>query len=481
MGAREGRVGGSSCRGSLILALLFAFAGASDAFGSPPAYQIALDVNYAEGTFRGELTLTYENHSNAPLEEIFFRLCANARSLYGWASLDVGEAHADGESVLVSLFVDNTVLLVPLGRPLAPGASAEITLSFLGRAATAPPEGGFSSETEYGLLLKSSHTLTLTAFYPSVAPYTEEGWAIDPVSALGDALFADSATYDVTLRVESEVTVIPTADEVMVEPDGRTLHSFHRGALRDFPLVLVDDGRQPLVTTADGITLRSWFSPQHAQAADIALQRGGAAIEVFSSRFGALPYETVDIVEVPLQRVAGVECSGLFLVSAAYAARPRDVFFDIIVSHEMAHQWFYAVVGNDPTEEPWLDEALATYASNIFLAVISPTAAQSERSTWAALYDRTRRDYPDLRVTSPLYDFPDSATYSAFVYSGGALELDAIRRDVGDQLFFQGLAEYYADHALGIASGADLFASLSRACACPLSSALFGSQSATGP
>jgi hypothetical protein len=442
---------------------------------------MTLDVDYAAGTFRGELTLTYENHSSVPLEEIFFRLCANARSLYGSASLDVGAARADGESVLVSLVADNTVLWVPLARPLAPGESAEIILSFLGRAATALPGSEFLSETEYGLLLKSSHALTLTAFYPSVAPYTEEGWAIDPVSALGDALFADSATYDVTLRVESEVTVIPIADEVMVEPDGHTLHSFHRDALRDFPLVLVDDGRQPLVTTADGITLRSWFSPPHAQAADIALQRGRTAVEVFSSRFGSLPYKAVDMVEVPLQRVAGVECSGLFLVSAAYAARPRDVFFDIIVSHEMAHQWFYAVVGNDPTEEPWLDEALATYASNMFLAAISPAAAQSERSTWAALYDRTRRDYPNLRVTSPLYDFPDSATYSAFVYGGGALELDAIRRNVGDEPFFQGLAEYYADHALAIASGADLFASLSRACACRLSSALFGSESATEP
>ena len=481
MATRDGSVGRSSYWGFFVLALLFAFTASCTASGTPLVYRMTLDVDYAAGTFRGDLLLTYENHSTVPLEEIFFRLCANARSLYGSASLDVDAARADGESVLVSLFADNTVLWVPLGHPLAPGASAEIALSFLGRAATALPEGEFSSQSEYGLLLKSSQALTLTAFYPSVAPYTEEGWAIDPVSALGDALFAESATYDVTLRVESGVTVIPIADEVVAEPDGRTRHSFHRGALRDFPLVLVDDGRQPLATTADGITLRSWFSPPHAQAADIALQRGRTAIEVFSSRFGSLPYKAVDMVEVPLQRVAGVECSGLFLVSAAYAARPRDVFFDIIVSHEMAHQWFYAVVGNDPTEEPWLDEALATYASNIFLAVTSPTAAQSERSTWAALYDRTRRDYPNLRVTSPLYDFPDSATYSAFVYSGGALELDAIRREVGDEPFFQGLAGYYADHALGIASGADLFASLSRACACSLSSALFGSGSATGP
>lgn len=35
------------------------------------------------------------------------------------------------------------------------------------------------------------------------------------------------------------------------------------------------------------------------------------------------------------------------------------------VVHEVAHQWFYGVVGNDPYEEPWLDESLAEYCEDM--------------------------------------------------------------------------------------------------------------------
>ena len=35
-------------------------------------------------------------------------------------------------------------------------------------------------------------------------------------------------------------------------------------------------------------------------------------------------------------------------------------------SHEVAHQWFYALVGNDQGRDPWIDEALATFAEWCF-------------------------------------------------------------------------------------------------------------------
>ncbi len=439
---------------------------------------MALDVDYADGTFSGEVLLTYENLTGAALDEVVFRLYGNAVPLYGAAFLHVVEARVDGVPVSASLSVESTVLSVPLSKPLEPDRTVDISLLFSGAAAASPAEGGFSSETEYGLLSRSAHALTLTAFYPMLAPITETGWVLRPVGTLGDPVFADCGVYDVTVRVESGVTVIPLADSTLAEPDGRTLHVFHRDALRDFPLVLVDDGREPFVATANGIVLRSWFATPHGEAATTALEKGSAAIAVFSDRFGALPLRTVDMVEVPLQRVAGVECSGLFLVSADYAAAPRERFFTVIVSHEMAHQWFYAVVGSDPVQEPWLDEALATYASYLFLAALSPEAARSEKTTWSMAYGAARSLHPELRVTSPLTDFPDPGTYSAFVYDGGALELDAIRTALGDDCFFAGLSEYYVSHALSIASGDALSATFCRVCSCATSSALFFSEAA---
>jgi hypothetical protein len=464
-------------RAATITLLLMAWLAQAGAAAAIPRYQMFVDVDYDRGTFAGELVVTYENATSLPLDDVFFRLYGNAHALYGSAFLAVREVRVNGDIVSTALLAEDTVLSVRLPEPLAPGASAEIALSFSGAAAL-PSWRGFSTETEYGLLFKGDRTFTLTAFYPMVAPMTGRGWATSAVDNLGDAVFADCADYDVVLRVDSGVEVVPPADSRYAEPDGRTIHVFHRDALRDFSLVLLDDGRSGHDATASGVTVRTWFSAQHAEAGMLALEQGAGAVDAFSAVFGALPLESVDVVEVPLQRVAGVELAGLILVSADYAAAPRDPFFSVIVSHEMAHQWFYATVGSDPVWEPWLDEALATYASYLYLATAAPDVAQSQKSTWGTLYDRARRDYPALSVTSPSVDFPDPATYSAFVYSGGALELDALRSALGDSVFFGSLADYYSAHALAIADGGDLLAAFRSACGCAVSGPLFPAQPA---
>jgi aminopeptidase N len=258
--------------------------------------------------------------------------------------------------------------------------------------------------------------------------------------------------------------------------DGRVRCTFARSGLRDFPLVLLDGTVAPRSATASGVTIRAWYTPRHEEASAITLDRGVVSVDTYTALFGPLPFPCVDIVEAPLQRVAGVECSGLFLVAADYAASPRDPFFDVIVSHEMAHQWFYAAVGNDPTEAPWLDESLATFASNVFLSLaVSDGAARSERAQWATAYQHALLSAPDLRVTSPLYAFRDSGTYSAFAYSGGAHELDALRKALGDDAFFRGLAAYYQNNLGRIAVGFDLERSFRDACGCWPTSPLFDS------
>ena len=40
---------------------------------------------------------------------------------------------------------------------------------------------------------------------------------------------------------------------------------------------------------------------------------------------------------------------------------------ELLVAHEMAHQWWYNIVHNDPVTEPWLDEALAEYSMRIYM------------------------------------------------------------------------------------------------------------------
>ena len=44
-----------------------------------------------------------------------------------------------------------------------------------------------------------------------------------------------------------------------------------------------------------------------------------------------------------------------------------STFREIVVAHEVAHQWWYSLVGNDQIDEPWLDEAFAQFTTALVL------------------------------------------------------------------------------------------------------------------
>ncbi|MEW5825789.1 MAG: M1 family aminopeptidase [Candidatus Bipolaricaulota bacterium] len=415
-------------------------------------YALDVAVDYDAGTFAGTLDIGFVNPAPRDLDEVWFRVYANAPGLFGSAHVDVLSAEVHGVAAPLAAFVDDTAWVVSLPAPLAPGQSASLRLAFEGRASRL--DRSDPGDAGYGLLTKSDHALTLTTFYPVIAPYLDEGWALDPVMPFGDALFAEAADYLVTLRLPEGVRAIPPLE-------GQPPRTYAATSARDVAFVLVDDDRVAVSASWRAGAALAWFEPPHAEAATLAAQHAAAALDVFSSHLGPPPQETLHVVEVPLAGVAGMELHGMVLVSSAYGARPRDPFFEVIVSHETAHQWFYAAVGNDPVEAPWLDEAFATYLSNVYFAeIVSEARAEAERQDWALRYASARATYPLLGPGSPLYAFPDGTTYSAFVYSGGALALAKMRAEMGDEAFFVALRSYVCALTGRIATPEDLAAAL---------------------
>ncbi|MBU0596117.1 M1 family metallopeptidase [Candidatus Bipolaricaulota bacterium] len=452
---------------SIAVACLVALLASFVVFGEPH-YSMDLSVDFAAGTVLGSLRLDYRNATDLPQTELFFRLYPNAIHIYGDASLRLLAVEVGGSSVEPRLFVEDTVLMVPLFIPLQPGETTSIELTFKASASSHVPDPQ-DELLNYGILTKSEGALVLTSFYPILAAYTEEGWAIDPPFPFGDALSAETASYDVRLTFPSGLTSITTGKLVeQTSSFGSTTHRFTIDQARDFSAVLAT-GLMEQTASVGTSTLHVWFTPGHSNAARRAIDVASASIELFELLIAPSPFDDIDIVEVPLNRVAGVEFSGLILVSSSYAAQPSTTFYDIIVSHEIAHQWFYAGVGNDPIESPWLDESLATYLSYVFLEAAAPlrTAAR-ELVGWQSTFERARAEHPDAAIDSPLYAFPDSSTYSAFVYSGGAAMLDAIRREIGDAAFFAALATYYAQYEHHLAPEPALMAAFEEACACSL-------------
>lgn len=452
---------------AIFLAHFFAFAtGLPAPSEEGPRYDISLDIDFSAGTFFGTETIDYLNRTGERLGEIFLRFYPNAPPIYGDGFLAVEEVLVNGDPVETKAVMNNTALMIFFPAPIDPGEWVSLKLQFRGLAALW--EG--SSAVGYGTYAASARTMTLATFYPLLAVYDEEGWNIDPIGEIGDAVFSEAASYTVRVTADPGLVLLSSGRCVEEWKEGdRRAHRFFGEGMRDFIIVVGKKYAEQSETVGD-LVLRTSFFPEHVHAREIAMRKAKAALEFYQRRFGPFAYDELDLVETPLARAAGVEFPGLVLIAESYCTNPFDRFFDVIIAHEVAHQWWYGAVGNDVIEEPWLDEALATYTSALFLEeVYGAEAARATIAEWEAAYKAARERYPGLSIASPLHQFPDSATYSAFVYSGGALFLDEIRRRIGDAAFFEALSSYYRDHAYKIARGTDLCACFVAVCACDLS------------
>ncbi len=452
----------------LALCVVFVFAVPAWGGAGSPRYTIDLRVDFSQGTFTGTEAVTYTNTTSTTLYELFFRLYPNARAVYGDGTLTVEAVWVGETPVTPREFEDETVLLVPLPAPLPPGGDIAVGLSFHGRLTDwrRRPNG----TDDYGIYAASSSAMTMAECYPILAPYDEEtGWDLDPVSPIGDAVTSDAADYSVTVTAAADLSIITSGFRVEEESLGAERRSSFVGEeMRDFMIVVVR-GYKIREEQKDGLTVRTSFLPEHAQAAEISSSLARRALSLYGGLFGGYRGRELDLVEVPLSRAAGVEYPGLILIGEAYCENPYDQFFTIIIAHEVAHQWWYAAVGNDVTKEPWLDEGLATYTSLVFIEQEwGRESADSFLATWRERYRRALAKHPDLSVISPVYLFPDSSVYSAFVYYGGAMLLDGIRRRIGDDAFFSALSEYYHDLSGRIAHRADLLSRFADACGCGL-------------
>jgi len=120
--------------------------------------------------------------------------------------------------------------------------------------------------------------------------------------------------------------------------------------------------------------------------------------------------------------------------------------------HEIAHQWWFGLVGNDQATEPWLDEALAVYSERIFYENNFP----ANISWWWQF----RVDYfkPSGYVDSTIYNSSSFRDYTNAVYLNGAHFLDDLRVRMGYGNFSKFLQEYARRYSYGHATSADFFA-----------------------
>jgi hypothetical protein len=429
-----------------------------------PRYSLDVTIDYAAHTFQGHERLDYTNAEAVGLDRLYLRLLPNGGKSYGNGSLSVSGVLVDGQPAATELSLADTVLKVGLPRVISPGESVQVEMAFRGMA---PEDFGGDGEAGYGIYNLSQGVLTLANWYPILAVFDDQGWNLDPVSGLGDSVYSDCAFYAVQVTLDSNLIVAASGVEVGRQISGETVQmSFEAGPMRDFFLVASPDFKVAS-QVVDGIEVHSYYLPGYEAAGAKALSVTAGSLRVYNQYFGRYPYTELDAVQAPMRYALGVEYPGIFLVSSSLYDWPDRSEFEITTAHEAAHQWWYNVVGSDVFDDPWMDEALATYSSGVYYELeAGESAMQGLVQFWQGCYERVRSEGKDDLVVESLAHFEgldDSDVYGGVVYNKGALFFKALRERIGDEAFFSALQNYYREYEFQIAAPQDLLVAFENA------------------
>ena len=191
------------------------------------------------------------------------------------------------------------------------------------------------------------------------------------------------------------------------------------------------------------------------------LAHAAASLRLYHDAYGPYPYTELDVVEAPLN-FRGMEYSGLVLIGEDLYEEQRE-FLTFLVAHEVAHQWWYAVVANNPYREPWLDEGLTEYSAfDYYRGVFGQSEAeQLLTGRWLIPFDAAAGGGVDGRVDRPASTF-DPASYELLVYAKAALFFNALREQLGEQMYRQVLQTYYAENRYRIVTPQTFLATAER-------------------
>lgn len=432
-----------------------------DALAGLTVYHIDCVLSPGLDVLEGREWIRYTNQETQEIEEIYFQLLANVTG----GSTTVTALSAGGIETRPVLEASDSALRVPLPEPLPPGEAITLQVDFT-------VELSQEAETSSGVLGRFDEYLLLDGFYPVVLVFDDEGWNAQDLVPIGDVTYLDASFYLVRVTAPRGLVLVASGSEIGRDRSGASqVVTFASGPARDFYLA-----GHPDLEVASGrvgeTTINSYGRVVDREGAELALRFAGDALALFAERLGPYPYAEFDVVGTPM-RALGIEYPGMTTISVALydlesmvADLPAPIVLEGTVVHEVAHQWFYNVVGNDQLDEPWLDEALAQFLTGwYYRETYGDQAEQEYRQSWTSRWDRIGQEPIPIGQPTSAYT---ADTYSPIVYGRGPLFVAALENVMGRTVFAGFLRDYFETNQWKIATGESFRALAEQHCRCDL-------------
>lgn len=461
--------------GILVIIFVFGFAFLGKSISSEKEYcyyKQELIYNEEEHTLEGKQTVGFYNYTDAVLSEVRLHLYPNAFRQNAKASVvslaNVNKAYPNGKSygcILIETVSQNekyleyeitgedqNILCVTLPNELYPNETVEFEIGFWVELANVNHRLG------YGV-----NTINLCNYYPVLCVYENGGWVQDLYNSNGDPFYSKISNFEVCLTYNKNYVLASTGEQKNVIDGDKKITHITAKCVRDFAMVLSNK----FTVYEDEINGTEVFYYTYEDAK--AKETVNLIKEVlnFNKKFGEYPYKTISVVEANFIH-GGMEYPSLVLISDDLA--DYETYQNVVI-HELCHQWWYGVVGNNQYSYGFLDEGLTDYTTALFYDEFSKYGLNKDKIFANATngYVNFCKVYKDVKenfstsMIRKLNEFETENEYVYLTYTKGMLLFADLEDLLGEKRMEKCLKAYYKEFKFKEATPQDLINCFSRA------------------
>lgn len=361
-----------------------------------------LDLHYAlhvselstvTGFVQASETVTIREFRSFVPERLYFQVPAAGYGFFTLESLTL-----NGAAVEPGWLNGGATMVMDLPENAA--APVEIGIDFHLDVGGPEPEG-------WGYLAVDADVLRLGYWFPQISDD-------HPFSLTLDPSYTRIATFDVTLDLDPGIEFSHSGEVTGSEqlPDGRIRYQLHGENIRDFDFALSPSYVFASTVSESGVTIEyAWRGGVSPDVSNQVLSTTADAIDRMTALAGPYPWPTLRVADAGPSMPGGIEYGTHIWINPAYPQLDRLIY------HEVAHMWFYGIIGTRTLEEGWVDEGAAEFFERGLptdFTEVAPIPAggyccpldarweelpQTGSGTYFAIYEQGQRFYMDVLAT----------------------------------------------------------------------------------
>ena len=451
----------------ILLSFLFSTSISAQYWQQAVDYTIEVEMDHETAQYNGTQTVVYTNNSPETLKKVFFHLYYNAfqpgsemavrlksaadKNRRFKVDLDSLKPEQQGylrvknltqDGVVLSPEESETILEVPLAKPLASGESTTFSLNFEGQVPDVIRRAGKNSA--------EGIAFSMAQWYPKMAEYDYEGWNADPYT--GREFHGVWGDFDVKITLDKAFTVAASGYLQNAEDIGRGYSdrkkpktkkgkiTWHYVApnVHDFTWAADPEYIHDTYPGPNDVTLHFFYknNPDIIENWKKLQPITAKLMEYFNEKVGPYPYKQYSVVH---GGDGGMEYAMLTLITG------NRKFGSLVgvTAHELAHSWFQHVLATNETKHEWMDEGFTSFISTLAENEILEENQEFPLSGSYRGYLRLATSGIEMPQATNANRYNHNAAYESTAYSKGAVFLGQLGYIIGQDKLFETLQTYF--------------------------------------